>query len=286
MADNYDPIYVKEKFASLISRLNQMGFSDELISYKIIHNPFFKQFENNNIDEFLQLSIEQIASDIFNNKNFFFNHESELIAEYYWAGLMYFTLLSEYHIPLVRLFTIWPLSLMLDKFNPYHEMPSSSLYEDYLRDEQRIGILKELKRRSGLSTRKLSVLTGISSNTLNMYTDNEKLFNASFNNIDKLSKAFNVDFSIFKKTSDYVVCSLDQLNNQEFKNSLSNKLKEYYGLDESPLIIVEYKTQKELVELGKQYKKFFYYPDLSLVTYTHSLSYETINKNIFNLLIR
>ena len=56
-------------------------------------------------------------------------------------------------------------------------MPSNSFYEAYLKMEKEAGVLSSLKKRNKITNKKLSILTGISENTLNNYKDNEKLFN-------------------------------------------------------------------------------------------------------------
>lgn len=50
---------------------------------------------------------------------------------------------------------------MIKLFNPYHEMSYLHFISHYLEDEKKKGIFKTLKKWRKLSTRELSVLTGI-----------------------------------------------------------------------------------------------------------------------------
>ena len=46
MDNNFDPLLVKNKFSSLVARLHDIGFTDDLISKTIVEHPFFDLFEN------------------------------------------------------------------------------------------------------------------------------------------------------------------------------------------------------------------------------------------------
>lgn len=145
----------------MVSRLHEVGFTDEIITKTILEHSFFSCFERNDCKQFLELSIEEILSKVFRKENVILDYASPYVSEYYWAGQMYFLLLSECRIPLERSFLIYPLSTMIKLFNPYHEMSYLHFISHYLEDEKKKGIFKALKKWRKLSTRELSVLTGI-----------------------------------------------------------------------------------------------------------------------------
>lgn len=116
----------------------------------------------------------------------------------YWCGHCYFELFLTLHKPFSYLFLKLPLEKMLDLYKVYHEMDISQL-EDYFHDrEKEETILRLLCKRHRCSINKLSKATGISANTLNKYRSSDKtLYNASFQNIYKLSKFFDTPISLF-----------------------------------------------------------------------------------------
>ena len=57
---NDNVIKAKEKFGALLFHLVDEGFTSEHISFVLIHDPFFLCFEKNDINGFLETSIEEI----------------------------------------------------------------------------------------------------------------------------------------------------------------------------------------------------------------------------------
>lgn len=116
----------------------------------------------------------------------------------YWCGYCYFELFLTLHKPFSYIFLKLPLEKMLDLYKVYHEMDISQL-EEYFHDrEKEETILRLLCKRHRCSINKLSKATGISANTLNKYRSSDKtLYNASFQNIYKLSKFFDTPISLF-----------------------------------------------------------------------------------------
>ena len=284
MESNFDPVLVRDKFSSLIARLHEIGFSDDLITSKIMDDPFFDCFENNNYLILLKYSTEEIIANVFDKKNVIIDYNKPLVSEYVWAGNMYFLLLNDHHIPLERLLLIWPLSLMIEKYNPYHEMPSNSLHEDYKRDESRINLFKQLKNRSGLSISKISILTGISENTLKSYLRDDRIFDASFENICSLLKALKIKPSVFKKRSSFVMVSDYLLSDKNFLSRFKEAMARYFNVNKDVQLIETYKNNSELVALAKEYKVYIYLPDFALVKYTRTLEYIFLNDNEINML--
>ena len=285
MEDNFDPIDYKNKFASLIALLHKVGITDDCISFKISTDEYFSLFEKNDHLKFTKISNEEILKDVFGKEDFLFDYEAPLTSEYVWSGLMYFTLLYEYHVPLERLFLIYPISAMIDKYHPYHEMPSNALYEQYLRDENEISIIKRLKKLRRLTSKQLSVLTGINERTINSYNDNKKLFSASYANISLLAKAFKVKISTFKKKSDFVLLTDYSFNDEQFANNLKSKLIEFFNVNNDIYFVDSFKTKDELIQIGKEFGQFIYLPDYALIKYRNKLQYTFIQDYELNMLI-
>lgn len=284
MESNYDPMLIKEKFSSLIVKLHDVGFTDELITYKMIKDPFFLCFERNEYLSFLRTPMEEIISRVFGRKNVLLEYDKAVVSEYYWAGNMYFSLLNDYHVPLQKLFLIWPLSRMVAKFDPYHEMPISALYRNYVAEEKETGIFKALKSLSLISNRELSVLTGISENTLRTYYDNSKLFNASFENISLLSEALCVNSCIFKKNSSFVMINDYLFKDEQFLSAFKQQLVKYYGIKDDVLLITDYVDAKQLVPMIKEHKKVLYLPEYAFIRYDGHLIYKFLKDSEIYLL--
>ena len=91
-----------------------------------------------------------------------------------------------------------PLEKMLDLYNVYHEMDISQLVDYFHDKEKEETILRLLCKRYRCSINKLSKATGISVNTLNKYrSSDQSLYNASFQNIYKISVFFKTPISLF-----------------------------------------------------------------------------------------
>lgn len=276
---------LKNKFGALISRLHEVGFTDEIITKTILEHPFFSCFERNDCKPFLELPLEEVISKVFRKENIVLDYASPYVSEYYWAGEMYFLLLSDYRIPLERSLLIYPLSTMIKLFNPYHEMSYSHFVSRYLEDEKKKGIFKTLKKWRNLSTRELSVLTGIKETTLNSYQNNDFIFRASYQNIVLLSDSFHVREATFKKNSSFRVVSYDLLQNKEFLSVFKEELIRYFNVKENVVFISTYKTDKEIQTLVKENKQIIYLPEFALVKYRGKIVYEFLEDPEIYLLV-
>ncbi len=286
MESNFDPTEYKSKFGVLISRLHEIGFTDDIITKRIVEERFFSCFEDNKQDVFLKTPLEEIIQNVFDKENVVFDYGAPYVSEYYWAGEAYFTLLMDGKIPLERLFLICPLSKMVQMFSPYHEMPFSSLKDAYVRDEKEKSIFKSLKQLRHLTNKELSVLTGIKVPTLNSYKNNDILYRASFQNLTLLSKAFHISPNVFKKETSFFLISDDLLHDETFLIKFKKKLVSFFGIEESTPLINKYQSDKELLALGKKYKRFLYLPDFALIKYQRKLAYRFLRDEEIYLLAK
>ncbi|MBP5216672.1 MAG: helix-turn-helix transcriptional regulator [Bacilli bacterium] len=220
----------RKKFASLVSILAKEGFSFAFIEHKIIHDPFFLFFENNDHDSFLAKPIEEIVLEVY-GKRIYMDYGEALPGELVWASQMYVTLLLNYEIPLQRSFLAFPIIKMLSFFEPYHEMGDYAFCQRYLEEEKRTSILKLLLHR-GISIRRLSTLLGIKQPTLQSYMDNEKLFAMSLENARKISDFFAIPIAAISWESLYVPDTALFLEDESFKEWFISLLAAYWNLDE------------------------------------------------------
>ena len=168
----------KKRFGLLLYHFIDAGFSYEHIERVVIHDPFFLFFEQNRLDDFLSVPIEDIIENIF-HKKVYIDYSKQVAAEIFWAGEMYITLLLNERIPLQRSMIICPILKMISFFNPYHEMNDYHLCKRYLEEEKKASVLKFLMGGK-TSIRKLSFLTAINQRSLTNYLCNDRLFSASF----------------------------------------------------------------------------------------------------------
>ncbi len=286
MENNVEPSQYKDKFGALLSRLHEIGFSDEIITKTILEHPFFSYFEKNKSEIFLKTPLEDIIQNVFHRDNVVLDYSSPFISEYFYAGGAYFSLLLDYKIPLERSFLIYPLSKMIERFNPYHEMSFSHLATRYLEDEKKIGIFRALRKWRNLTVREISVLTKIKMPTLVSYNSNVSLMNASFENISLLSEAFHVRISTFKNRSSFYLLPYELLHDESFLKEFKKELVLYFDIDEGTLLIDTYKTDKELSALVKMHKVLIYLPDFALVKYQGRVVYRFLKEEEIGLLVK
>lgn len=232
---------IKEKFGLLIHYLVKYGFTPEFIEHKVIHDPFFNCFENNNDELFQKSSVEDIICNVF-GMEVHINHSLPAASELCWAGQMYISLLLNYSVPIQRAVLVLPIKKMISLFNPYHEMNENKLCERYMEEEKNTSVFRLIVDRD-ITIRKLSILTGINQNTLLSYVDNDKLFSMSASNVYKLSNYFNIPFSIFCKESNYCVDVSPLLVDDSFKKEFLGVLKDYLLIKDADEILLSNKRQ-------------------------------------------
>lgn len=147
------------------------------------------------------------------------------------------------------------------------------------------GIFKTLKKWRNLSTRELSVLTGIKETTLNSYQNNDFLFRASYQNIALLSDAFHVRGATFKKKSSFCIVSFALFQNEEFLSAFKTELIRYFNIKENVVFITAYKTDKEIQNLTKVNKQVIYLPKFALVKYRGKVIYRFLEDSEIYLLV-
>lgn len=237
---------IRKKFGLLIYYLIESGISYEMIQNKIIKDPFFLCFENNHVDNFIDSSIDEIIRNVF-GKKVYLDYSKSVTAEIVWAGQMYVTILANYGVPIQRSFLVYPLEKMISLFNPYHEMSDYYLCKRYLEDENKTSVLKLLIDNQ-MSVRQLSLVTGISKNTLQSYLSNERLFSSSIDAALKLANYFNVPVVVFSKESNYCPDISLFFKDAEFKNIYLSLVCEYYSLQVNRIYVSKEEDDKNVIK--------------------------------------
>lgn len=268
---------LKKKFATAISKLyTNCGISVENIEDKMISSELFDFLENNNTEEFMEMSYESLGKVLFNASSVFNEERNEAL---YWAGLQYMNISLNCNIPLRQVALICPLSRMLTHFEIYHEMNDIRMVEEFMKNEYRRSILKALRNREGLSVRQLGELTGISENTIKHYEkSNENLFKASFENIVSLTRVLKCSYIFFVRESEFVPLSRTLWEHKEFREEFDSNISRVFG---KAGIQVLHDSIPISIERGRKKQ---YLPDV-FVERSFRRAFDSIRKSSSELLI-
>lgn len=189
---------VKELFARLFvlaiyHKINFLAFTKALEK-----SEFIKKIENGQYDDYFNNSLQRIFFDITKRK-IDGDNSFGIYNDAYWCGYSYFELQQKTKKSFSFIFLKLPLTKMIDIYSIYHEMDFSSLFNYFYELNKEKTILRALCEEKHCSLPKLSTSTGISKATLAKYNaSDDALYNASFQNIYKISMYFEVPISLFK----------------------------------------------------------------------------------------
>ena len=188
---------IKETFCryfviAIHNKMHLTAFTDYLAN-----SDYVKNIEKGYLTDISDISVEEGYHSIVGN-NIAKDDSFGIYNDAYWCGYCYFELFLMLRKPFSYLFLKLPLEKMLDLYNVYHEMDISQLVDYFHDKEKEETILRLLCKRYRCSINKLSKATGISVNTLNKYrSSDQSLYNASFQNIYKISTFFKTPISLF-----------------------------------------------------------------------------------------
>ena len=188
---------IKETFCryfviAIHNKMHLTAFTDYLAN-----SDYVKNIEKGYLTDISDISVEEGYHSIVGN-NIAKDDSFGIYNDAYWCGYCYFELFLMLRKPFSYLFLKLPLEKMLDLYNVYHEMDISQLVDYFHGKEKEETILRLLCKRYRCSINKLSKATGISVNTLNKYrSSDQSLYNASFQNIHKISVFFKTPISLF-----------------------------------------------------------------------------------------
>ena len=218
--------YIKNKFATLLSKMvtdGKLGYSE--ITDKLIENDFLDCFEKNDTSIIYNKSYESIIYDLFKKECAYSQGIDPVI---YWCGEQYISIFLNKRIPLKQLFVICSLNEMESYFDIYHQQNESKFIDMFINRLYGESILKKLRKKRGYSARELAILSSVSINTIKYYEKNENLYNASFNNINKILSVLDFSYSTVKEKTNYVPSYISLIDIKEIKVNFERYIYEYY----------------------------------------------------------
>ena len=250
--------YFQELLAYIIYYGIDHNYSFSSIQNKLLNSSLVYFLENNKANQFAyRVNEEELIKQIYNINN---DIESiKLDSTCRWVANSYIDLFYEYHKSFSYLFLLFPLEEMFDIYVLYHEMDIQQLFRLYEKRNKEIKILPALLKKKKISIRELSLLTGISENTLTHYCrDNANLYNANIKNITMLCDVLDVDLSIFK----------ENINNDVDYSTYEFDRRDYKYRSYLALLLIQY-----------------YYPDFVKESYCYNEKRHTLESQSNNILI-
>lgn len=218
MISYYYKTEIEELLAKILSSSSIKGMLSSTIQDRLLMCPILKELENSSISFLFNKMPEEIFKETFG----FDGVIEDIDVNDLWVAKSYLDLFFEYKKPFSYLFTVIPLGMMYANFETLHIVGEDFLYRYYERKENEKSLLSRLISLRNLSIHKLAVVTGISYNTIEKYTrDNKFIYTASFENIYKLSKALDVSENIFIRKLDIDVLEERDINSPSI---VSNEL--------------------------------------------------------------
>ena len=223
--------YYKEEIISTLAAIINYGinkqYSFKVIEENIVYSSFICDLEDNKYD--LSKTIEDIIKETYKVDSidgYDISFKSLFLAESYIN--LFFSLNKSFEY----IFLYIPLKDLYDKYHIYHEMDFSNLKNDIDILINKTSLLSKLSKYKNIKLKDISKLTGINENTIDLYSrGDEHLYKASFINIYKLSKLFNVKLNLFASKIDvYIDDSIykGHVDNQTFLNNLGMYFASYY----------------------------------------------------------
>lgn len=229
MKINTETTYIKNKFSTLLSKMvtdAKLGYNE--ITNKFIENDFLDCFEKNDLSEFYDKSYEAIIFDLFKKECSFSEGIDPVV---YWCGTQYINIFLNKRIPLKQLFLICSLKQMESYYEIYHQQNESKFIDMFIEKIYSESILKILRKKRNYSARQLAVLSSISINTIKYYENNKNLYNASFENINKLTMVLNYSYSLIKEKTDYIPSYNPLINIKEIRTNFEKYISYFYNSD-------------------------------------------------------
>lgn len=228
--------YIKDKFSTLLSKLVvEAKLSYNEITDRFIEDDFLDAFEKNDLSIFYDKSYEAIIFDLF-KKEVVYSEDIDPVI--FWCGRQYMNLFLNRFIPLKQLFILCPLRQMEKYYEIYHEQSDSKFIDVFMDKEYKNSILKELRNKRNYSIRELSILTGISANTLKYYEENDNLYKASYYNVNRILEVLEYSDSLVKKKTAFIPSFISLLEDKQLKQSFDKHIQNFYNTKDS--IVFEY----------------------------------------------
>ena len=215
------------RLAAMITYGLNEGYSYKAIEERVSSSPFVNSLENNEYD--IESKIEEVVASTFGVP---LKNEADISIKGLFLAESYIRLFFFYNRSFEYIFLYWPLSSFVQRYGIYHEMDFSNLRRDFELKTKEKTLLKKLAEERGIKLTEISKLTGMSENTIDKYSrDDKNLFGASNGNIYKLSRLFLVKENIFIPSLavylDQSVYLFDK-RNKDYRNFLGLYFANYY----------------------------------------------------------
>lgn len=217
--------YYKEDIINRLAVLITYGLNNKYtftsIEEYILSSKIINDLENNQYDEFS--SNEKVVESTFNIK---LKDSADISFRGLFIAETYIKLFFDFNKSFEYLFLYWPLSLMVEKYNIYHEMDYSNLRNDFIEESKRQTLIKKICLKKDIKYTDISKLTGININTIIKFSrDNKYLYLTSHEIVYKLSRLLNVKENLFVNKLDVYLDPSIYLVDNHYKNYLN-----YLGL--------------------------------------------------------
>lgn len=195
--------FERRKIRETFSRLFVVAINNQINLYSFTslleRSELASKIEKDIYDPIFEMPIDNLFYSITGFKN----QQSSGYGIYndaYWAGQNYFDLQYRLKKSFSFIFLKLPFDELLNIYLIYHEMDLTSLVEYFERKDSEKTILRLLCERERCSLNDVSKETGIPLSTLKKYnTDDDFLYNASFQTVSKIVGYFGVNYPLFIK---------------------------------------------------------------------------------------
>ena len=219
---------LKKKFGTLLSALyHNANIELDNISNMLVTSSFLDMFENNQFDDYMTMSINDIIKQLF--PNVIIREGREDIGELYWSGIQYINIYLNYRIPLRTIVLLCPLKEMCRKYDVYHEMNEIELCKDFLQNEYKtVSILRFFRKKQGYSVRDLSILSDVPVSTIRSYEEsNDNFYKASHDIMLSLQNALLIPHSICSRKTRFTPFTYSLLTNNDFVECIKEPVSNY-----------------------------------------------------------
>ena len=267
---------IEELFASIFQYGFDKMYSPKSVESRLCASKLVSSLEKNSDSIIDNYNSDQIIRDIFN-----ISDEEKIEVRItdlaYWISMTYLNLFFQYKKSFSYLFLYFPLEDAVERFPLYHEMDVSQIFNYFESKQKSQTLLSKLLNEKGLTTKQLSVLSGISIHTLNGYSKSDDiLYGARFDYIMFISQILEVNPNIFMKNIYISIPAISKLSKNEeamirkdtylFFNTQELGFDYEYDMDDESLVskekVIKFYTEnnttyEDIVKLVDEYMKHY-----------------------------
>lgn len=163
LSDDYVNKY-QDTLGYVIGRGISEGYSVRFIEKSIAYSSAFSSFEKSNITDIAFSSCEKIYNSMFESKSIN-DYGYNPYGVFGWLGYTYIRLFFDLKITFESLFFILPIDKAVNMYHVYHEMDYRQTLDD-VKSSIEYSLLNIIMKAKGLSSKKLSILSGVPASTI------------------------------------------------------------------------------------------------------------------------